>query len=87
MTVDFTQGASDVFELAGGTTLSYDKEKGAVFSISKDGHAPTITSKKYIFFGRVEIQIQAAFGVGIVTSAVLQSDCLDEIDWVCSSSS
>ena len=47
-----------------------------------DGNAPTITSKKYIFFGRVEIVIQAAFGAGVVTSAVLQSDCLDEIDWV-----
>ena len=64
--------------------MDYDPEKGAVFSISSDGNAPTITSTKYIFFGRVEIVIQAAFGVGIVTSAVLQSDCLDEIDWVCS---
>jgi len=81
VTVDFTKGESDVFELAGGTKLDYDPSKGAVFSISSDGNAPTITSKKYIFFGRVEIQVQAAFGAGIVTSAVLQSDCLDEIDW------
>jgi len=32
-------------------------------------------------FGHVEYEIKAAPGVGIVSSAVLQSDCLDEIDW------
>ena len=32
-------------------------------------------------FGHVEYVIQAAPGVGIVSSAVLQSDELDEIDW------
>jgi beta-glucanase (GH16 family) len=32
-------------------------------------------------FGHVDYVIQAAPGVGIVSSAVLQSDCLDEIDW------
>ena len=32
-------------------------------------------------FGRVEFVIKAAPGVGIVSSAVLQSDDLDEIDW------
>lgn len=32
-------------------------------------------------FGRVEYTIKAAPGTGIVSSAVLQSDDLDEIDW------
>jgi beta-glucanase (GH16 family) len=32
-------------------------------------------------FGHVEYVIQAAPGTGIVSSAVLQSDDLDEIDW------
>ena len=32
-------------------------------------------------FGHVEFVIKAAPGVGIVSSAVLQSDDLDEIDW------
>ena len=32
-------------------------------------------------FGHVEWVIKAAPGAGIVSSAVLQSDCLDEIDW------
>lgn len=45
--------------------------------------APTIATGKYIFFGRVDVEVQAAPGVGIVTSAVLQSDTLDEV-WFCS---
>lgn len=32
-------------------------------------------------FGRVEFSIKAAPGTGIVSSAVLQSDDLDELDW------
>lgn len=32
-------------------------------------------------FGRVEFDIRAAPGVGVVSSAVLQSDCRDEIDF------
>lgn len=32
-------------------------------------------------FGHVEFDIKAAPGVGVVSSAVLQSDCLDEIDF------
>ena len=32
-------------------------------------------------FGKVEYTIKAASGTGIVSSAVLQSDDLDEIDW------
>lgn len=40
-----------------------------------------IQSKWYIMFGRVECVLKAAPGTGIVSSAVLQSDDLDEIDW------
>ncbi|CAK7240069.1 MAG: hypothetical protein STHCBS139747_001506 [Sporothrix thermara] len=79
--IDFTKGASEYFTLADGTTLDYDSSKGAVFTIEKDTNAPTITSTKYIFFGTVEAVIQAAPGIGIITSFVLQSDDLDEIDW------
>lgn len=79
--VDFTQGESDFFTLAAGTTLEYDNEKGAVFKIESEGQAPTITSTKYIFFGKVDVWVQASVGTGVVTSFVLQSDDLDEIDW------
>ena len=35
----------------------------------------------YIFFGRVDVTMKAAPGQGIVSSVVLESDDLDEIDW------
>jgi beta-glucanase (GH16 family) len=79
--VDFTKGSSPYFGVAEGTTLNYDPSKGAVFQINKDGEAPTITSKGYIFFGKLEVELQTSVGIGVVTSVVLQSDCLDEIDW------
>jgi beta-glucanase (GH16 family) len=34
-----------------------------------------------MFFGRLEVELQPAPGKGVVTSVVLQSDVLDEIDW------
>ncbi|KAG4219451.1 hypothetical protein PC116_g32069, partial [Phytophthora cactorum] len=80
VTVDFTKGESDLFKVAEGTKLTYDKN-GAVFTINKETEAPTITSNKYIFFGKVDVELQAAPGTGVVTSFVLQSDDLDEIDW------
>ncbi|KAL1892503.1 hypothetical protein Sste5346_007013 [Sporothrix stenoceras] len=81
VTIDFTKGASEYFTLADGTTLNYDASKGAAFSIAAETNAPTITSTKYLFFGTVEAVIQVAPGTGVVTSFVLQSDDLDEIDW------
>ncbi|KAI4862635.1 glycoside hydrolase family 16 protein [Hypoxylon rubiginosum] len=80
ITVDFTKGENDFFKAADGTTIKYDGT-GAVFTINKETDAPTITSTKYIFFGKIDVQVQAAPGAGIVTSFVLQSDDLDEIDW------
>ncbi|XXG96095.1 hypothetical protein Hte_002374 [Hypoxylon texense] len=80
ITVDFTKGKNDFFKAADGTTIKYD-DTGAVFTINKETDAPTITSTKYIFFGKIDVEVQAAPGAGIVTSFVLQSDDLDEIDW------
>ncbi|KFA50866.1 hypothetical protein S40293_02399 [Stachybotrys chartarum IBT 40293] len=74
------EGACDAFHELEGTTVDYT-EQGAIFAIERESNAPTIATDKYIFFGRVDVEIQAAPGQGIVTSAVLQSDCLDEIDW------
>ncbi|ODA83211.1 hypothetical protein RJ55_01722 [Drechmeria coniospora] len=66
--------------LATSTTIQYNGQ-GAVFTVGKETDAPTIMTSKYIFFGRVDVVLQAAPGQGIVTSVVLQSDDLDEIDW------
>jgi hypothetical protein len=51
------------------------------FSIAKKLDSPTIKSNFYIFFGRMEYHVQAAPGKGVISSVVLESDDLDEIDW------
>lgn len=79
-TTDFTQGASSDWTLADGTTMSYNSN-GANFVIKQASDAPTITSAKYIFFGKISAEIKAAPGTGIISSFILQSDDLDEIDW------
>jgi beta-glucanase (GH16 family) len=61
--------------------MTYDNENGAKFTISKQGESPTIRTKFYFFFGRVEFMLKAASGQGIVSSMMLLSDNLDEIDW------
>ncbi|KAJ6127259.1 hypothetical protein N7523_002871 [Penicillium sp. IBT 18751x] len=79
VTYDFTSGASEQFSASG--TVTYDDTNGATFTVAKKGDGPLIQSGWYIMFGRVEFTIRAAPGTGIVSSAVLQSDDLDEIDW------
>jgi hypothetical protein len=50
--------------------------------MTSDGLAKTIISNNYIFFGKVEITLKAANGTGVVSSFVMESDDLDEIDLV-----
>ncbi|CAG9971708.1 unnamed protein product [Clonostachys byssicola] len=76
--VDFTQGAVNSFAASGSPT--YDKTNGVSFTVSKGGDAPQLQSLFYIMFGRVEVTMKAAPGAGIVSSLVLESDVLDEID-------
>lgn len=61
--------------------VTYDNDNGASFTITKQGESPTIRSTYYIFFGRVEIIAKAAPGAGMISSVMLLSDDLDEIDW------
>ncbi|KAI9147263.1 putative glycosidase crf1 [Paramyrothecium foliicola] len=77
---DFSQGQCIDFNSLAGTSITYDKN-GALFGIENDKHAPTIAGTKYIFFGRLEVELMASPGQGVVTSVVLQSANLDEIDW------
>lgn len=60
--------------------LDYGKD-GTEFTIHKQGQSPTIRSKFYIHFGSISVVMKAAKGQGIVSSIVIQSECLDEIDW------
>lgn len=79
---DFTQGSSanTSWTAAEGTTITYGSD-GAEFTISENGQAPTMASDFYVFFGRIEVVMKAANGTGIVSSVVLESDDLDEVDW------
>ncbi|OTA36020.1 hypothetical protein BTJ68_03570 [Hortaea werneckii EXF-2000] len=76
--VDFANGRSDRFSPTGNPT--YDSN-GVSLSVAQQGDSPTLISDWYIMFGRVEITMKSAPGQGIVSSVVLQSNDLDEIDW------
>ncbi|KAL0934272.1 cell wall glucanosyltransferase mwg1 [Colletotrichum truncatum] len=81
VSIDFTKGNNDdIFRKLDGTSVKFE-DQGALFAINKETDAPTMASKKYIFFGKLEVVLKAAPGKGVVTSVVLQSDDLDEIDW------
>ena len=58
-------------------------DNGAGFVLVKQGDAPTIETSDYFLFGNVEVTMKAAPGTGVVSSIVMESDDLDEIDWVC----
>lgn len=76
--VDFRKGEVNSFVSSG--TPTYDDNDGASFTVKQGGDAPQLQSIFYIMFGRVEITMKAAPGDGIVSSLVLESDNLDEID-------
>lgn len=77
--VDFTKGNDDdAWKSVGSGDIEYTSS-GAEFTINKKGNAPTIQSNWYIFFGRVEVHLKAAPGTGVISSAVLLSDALDEV--------
>ena len=77
LNIDFSS-ASDQFTTIGSVT--YDSN-GAAFTVAKSGDSPQLNSKWYIMFGKVTWNVKAAPGQGMVSSMVLQSDDLDEIDW------
>lgn len=79
---DFTSGsgANASWSAAAYTDITYGSD-GAVFSIANKNQAPTIQTDFYVFFGKIDVVMKAAPGTGIVSSIVLESDDLDEIDW------
>lgn len=58
----------------------YDSS-GVSFTVAAQGDAPQLMSAFHIMFGRVSVTMKAAPGQGIVSSVVLQSATLDEIDF------
>jgi len=82
LVTDFTKESSD-WKVADGTTLTYGPN-GAEFTIGSKTDAPTIGVNKYIFFGKVSVTMKASPGTGVVSSFILESQDLDEVDfeWV-----
>lgn len=72
--------ADGTWDTTAGDVL-YTPNFGAKFQINKQGDSPTIRSSFYVFWGRFEIWMKAASGTGIISSMMLLSDDLDEIDW------
>jgi hypothetical protein len=73
---------SKVWEKQNQGTIDWSEDaKGAKFTIERSGDSPMVQSKFYMLFGRFEVIMKAAHGQGIVSSAILQSEALDEIDW------
>lgn len=63
-----------------GNRISYGSS-GLELTLAEQYDNPALQSNFYIFFGRIEAQIKAANGTGIVSTVYLQSDDQDEIDW------
>ncbi|KAJ5746907.1 uncharacterized protein N7511_008603 [Penicillium nucicola] len=78
---DFTQSnALGKWKTTAGT-VNTGGSNGAAFTINKLGDAPTIQTDFYFFYGEISVEMKTAPGQGIVSSIVLESDDLDEIDW------
>lgn len=76
-----TQTLSDnLWNITAGESLITYTDTGAEFTISKSGQSVTAQTQFYIFWGSVEVIMQASSGVGIISTFDLLSDDLDEID-------
>ncbi|KAJ5998088.1 hypothetical protein N7499_005532 [Penicillium canescens] len=77
---DFTQSSGlDKWTTTAGQVNT--GSNGAEFTVNKKGDAPTIQTDFYFFYGEITVEMKSAPGQGIVSSIVLQSDDLDEVDW------
>ncbi|PHH63982.1 hypothetical protein CDD82_1810 [Ophiocordyceps australis] len=72
--------SAELWETTAGV-VRFDQNGAAAFTINKQGDSPTIRTRFYFFFGRTEIWLKVAPGVGIVSSMMWLSDVLDEVDW------
>ncbi|KAH6855443.1 concanavalin A-like lectin/glucanase domain-containing protein [Chaetomium sp. MPI-CAGE-AT-0009] len=83
MSANFNFNSTPNFEIWETTVrpVTYDSENGAGFRITNMGDSPTIRSKFYYFWGRTEVHLKAAKGTGVISSIMMLSDNLDEIDW------
>lgn len=59
---------------------AYDAN-GVSLTVAGSGDCPALETDDYFFFGLIEVKMKAAPGAGIVSSIVMESDALDEVDW------
>lgn len=84
---DFTKFSSieDVkkngWTIADYASFRTDNKNGGVFPIEKQTDAPYIWTTSYFLYGHVDVVMQAAPGIAVISSAVLMSDTADEVDW------
>jgi beta-glucanase (GH16 family) len=60
--------------------VTYDGD-GINLVLAKQGDNPTIQTDGYMLFGTFSVTMRAAGGQGIISSLILLSDDLDEVDW------
>ncbi|GMM55795.1 hypothetical protein DAKH74_024110 [Maudiozyma humilis] len=78
---DFTQESSRFYNETDSGSITYSTESHLGMTLAERYDAPTLISDFYLMYGRVEVELLAANGTGIVSSFFLQSDDLDELDW------
>lgn len=80
---DFTKKSSWFPYFSGSGLVNYTKD-GLSMTLDKRFSAPALQSEFYIMYGKVEVEMKAGPGRGVVSSFYLQSDDLDELDieWV-----
>ncbi|KAL0938597.1 extracellular cell wall glucanase crf1 allergen asp f9 [Colletotrichum truncatum] len=78
--VDFTKGSDlNNWRIVSGN-VSYTSA-GAEFTINKQGDGPGLETPWFFLFGRLEVKLKAASGVGIASTVTLESDDFDEVTW------
>lgn len=80
---DFTDKSGWFPYTMGGGLVNYT-DSGLSMTLDKRYDNPTLQSDFYIMYGKVEVEMKAGPGRGVVSSFYLQSDDLDELDieWV-----
>jgi len=69
------------WNVTAGTSLITFGDAGANLVLTKKDDMVTVQSNFYIMWGQLEMVFRAAPGQGIISTVILISDDLDEIDW------
>ncbi|GIZ46716.1 hypothetical protein CKM354_000983000 [Cercospora kikuchii] len=80
--IDFTKVTSipPEWTISNYATINFGPN-GAEFTYNKRWDAPQLWTNFFILFGKVDVEMRIASGVGMISSAVLMSDDFDEIDF------